>query len=99
MWVFADQVTLILVSTRARISFQTFGLPMDSLLPFKFLLGAHLVFEITLMYIIMYVCEYAPKPYIIICMILTLYNWVDHFCCFSVPIYAIDVIDRRGHSN
>ena len=49
----------------------------------------------------MYVCVYAPKAIITSGVILTLYDWWNNFCYFSVPFYgfAVDVIDRRGPSN
>ena len=42
-----------------------------------------------------------PRLYITSGMILTLYDWLNNFCCFSVLFLAlaIDVIDRRGPSN
>jgi len=36
-----------------------------------------------------YACVYTPKTIILTsCMILTLYNWLNTFCCFSAPFYG-----------
>ena len=55
-------------------------------------------------YVCTYVCVYVctpPSPLITSGVILTLCDWLNNLCCFSVLFIAlqVNVIDRRGPSN